>query len=214
MRSSFLVVLVFCIQTASSQERDSVKAGTALLHTGTEYVKVFGPANGNPFFPTRSNSGSVLYHGNLYQGIELLYDCEDDDVVIRDLQGQLKLRLVREKLEGFEVDGHRFVKLRLIGPEGEFYEDLYNGKRRLLIQWQKKMASDQRASNEYALKKSVFILEEGRIIPLDRSSELYTIVPGRKNDARRIYREKRLNFKKDPEGAALSILREMESKGW
>jgi hypothetical protein len=150
----------------------------------------------------------------MYRGVELLYDCEDDDVVIRDLQGQLKLRLVREKLEGFEVDGHRFVKLRLLGPEGEFYEDLYNGRRRLLIQWQKKLSSDQRASNEYALRKSVFVLEAGRIIPLDRSSDLFGIVPERRNEAKRIYREKRLNFKKDPEGAALSMLRDMESKGW
>lgn len=190
------------------------KPDAELLYTGTEYVKVFGPINGTPFFPARNNNGSVLYHGNHYPDVELLYDCEDDDVVIRNLQGQLKLRLVREKLEGFEVDGHRFVKLRLLGPEGEFYEELYNGRRRLLIQWQKKMASDQRASNEYALKKSVFILEEGRIIPLDRSSDLYDIVTGRSNEARKIYREKRLNFKKDPEGAALSMLREMESKGW
>jgi hypothetical protein len=194
--------------------QQAAKPDAELLYSGTEYVKVFGPTNGTPFFPTRNNNGSVLYHGNLYRDLELIYDCEDDDVVIRDLQGQLKLRLVREKLEGFEVDGHRFVKLRLLSPEGEFYEDLYNGRRRLLIQWQKKMASDQRASNEYALKKSVFVLEEGRIIPLDRSADLFDIVQARKNEARRIYREKRLNFKKDPEGTALSMLREMESKGW
>jgi hypothetical protein len=76
------------------------------------------------------------------------------------------------------------------------------------------LSSDQRASNEYALRKSVFVLEAGRIIPLDRSSDLLSIVPERRNEAKRIYREKRLNFKKDPEAAALSMLRDMESKGW
>jgi hypothetical protein len=185
-----------------------------LLHVGTEYVKVFGPENGTPFFPAQSNNGSILYHGNLYEGIELLYDCEDDVVVIRDLQGQLKLRLVREKLEAFEVDGRRFVKLRLLSPEGEFYEDLYMGRRRLLVQWQKKKASDQRASNEYALRRSLFVLDGGRIVPLDRTSDLFEMIPGKKNEARRMYREKRLNFKKGPEAASLALLREMESKGW
>jgi hypothetical protein len=185
-----------------------------LLYVGTEYVKVFGPENGTPFFPTQSNKGSVLYHGNLYEGIELLYDCEDDVVLIRDLQGQLKLRLVSEKLEGFEIEGHRFVKLRLLGPAGEFYEELYNGRRRLLIQWQKKKSSDQKQSNVYVLRKSIFVLDEGRIIPIDQSSDLYGIAPGKSGDIRRLYRDKRMKFKKDPEGVTLSILRHIESSGW
>jgi hypothetical protein len=40
------------------------------------------------------------------------------------------------------------------------------------------------------------------------------MIPGKKNEARRMYREKRLNFKKGPEAASLALLREMESKGW
>ena len=185
-----------------------------LLYVGTEYVKVFGPENGTPFFPTQSNKGSVLYHGNLYEGIELLYDCEDDVVVIRDPQGQLKLRLVSEKLEGFEIEGHRFVKLRLLGPAGEFYEELYNGRRRLLIQWQKKKSSDQKQSNVYVLRKSLFILDEGRIVPIEKISDLYGMAPGKSGEIRKLYRDKRMKFKKDPEGVTLSILRHIESSGW
>jgi len=81
----------------------------SLLYNGAEYVKQFNIANGDPFFPVKKNIGSVKYHQNWYNQIEVHYDCEDDYVLIRDMQGLLKLRLINEMLDEFIIDEHHFV---------------------------------------------------------------------------------------------------------
>lgn len=185
-----------------------------LLQTGTEYVKMFAPENGSPFFPVDKNLGTVIYHGNRYDGVELLYDCEEDVVIIRDLLGQLKLRLVREKLDGFEVDGHRFIKLHLSRPDGEFYEELHNGRRQLLVQWQKKMAYDTKQTSVYTLRKSIFLLQDGRRIPVDHLSDLLGLVPDKRKELRRIYSDQPFKFRKNPVDASQRVVQAMEKMGW
>lgn len=209
----FLPIVVVALHSHGTLPADTSSLND-LLQTGTEYVKMFAPENGSPFFPVERNRGSVTYHGNRYVDVELLYDCEDDIVLIRDLQGQLKLRLVREKLDGFEVDGHRFVKLQLMRPEGEFYEELHNGRRRLLVQWQKKMAYDTKQTSIYTLRKTIFLLQDGRRMPIDRLSDLLGLVPDKKKELRRIYAEQPFKFRKNPVGASQRVIQSMEKTGW
>jgi hypothetical protein len=213
----FLLLLFPILGLSINGEGRSVRdtsSLTDLLQTGSEFVKMFAPENGNPFFPVERNLGSVTYHGNRYDNLELLYDCEDDAVVIRDLKGQLKLRLVREKLDAFEVDGHRFVKLRLTDPQGEFYEELHNGRRQLLVQWQKKMAYDTKQTSVYTLRKSIFLLEDGKRRSIERLSDLLAILPDKKKTLRRIYAEQPFRFRKNPVSAAQQVVRTIEKRGW
>jgi hypothetical protein len=211
------LLLLSCLGHAIHGEGRSARdtsSLTDLLQTGTEFVKMFAPENGNPFFPVEKNLGSVTYHGNRYDNIELLYDCEDDAVIIRDLKGQLKLRLVREKLEAFEVDGHRFVKLHLSGPQGEFYEELHKGRRHLLVQWQKKMAYDTRQTSVYTLRKTILLLEDGKRRSIERLSDLLSLVPDKKKPLRRIYAEQPFTFRKNPANAARQVVQTIEKLGW
>ncbi len=208
-----LVFQIAIIIPAFSETRDTLGTNS-LLYSGTEYIKQFNQSKGTPFFPTSSNTGAVLYHGNRYENIDLLYDCQDDWVIVRDAQGLLKLRLVREKLEAFEVDNHSFVKLKLLTREGEFYEKFFDGKRMLLMQWKKNLELDSNEQPVYELRKTLFALQNGVIIPLDRSDDLYTIDPIHKRELKKVYRENKLNFKKDPVKAALVFIKEIEKNNW
>jgi hypothetical protein len=212
----FLLLLAILISSLDGSGRSAMDTTSLndLLQTGSEFVKMFAPENGNPFFPVDRNLGAVIYHGNRYDNVELLYDCEDDAVIIRDLKGQLKLRLVREKLDGFEVDGHRFIKLRLLRPEGEFYEELHNGRRQLLVQWQKKMAYDTRQTSVYTLRKAIFLIQDGKQVPIESLSDLTGILPDRRKDLRRIYGEQPFKFRKNPIGAAQRVVQAVEKMGW
>jgi hypothetical protein len=186
----------------------------SLLYNGTEYIKQFDETKGTPFFPTEKTNGSVLYYGNWYQNLDLLYDIQDDVVITRDIQGLLKMRLTREKLEEFLVDGHHFVKIKLTTPAGEFYEQFYKGQRSLLMQWRKVTESDDPQNQKFILRKTLFVLDKGEIIPLDRTSDLFSIDPKHKKELKKVYREQKLSFKKDPINSAKAIIHEIEQKGW
>lgn len=208
-----LLIQIAFLDPSFSAVRDTLGTNS-LLYSGTEYIKQFNQSKGTPFFPTSSNKGSVYYHGNRYANIDLLYDCQDDWVIVRDAQGLLKLRLVHEKLEAFEVDNHYFVKLKLLTREGEFYEKFFDGKRMLLMQWKKNLELDANEQPVYELRKTLFALQNGIIIPLDRTDDLYSIDPVHKRELKKIYRENKLNFKKDPVKAALVFIKEIEKNNW
>jgi hypothetical protein len=135
-------------------------------------------------------------------------------VVTRDVQGLLKMQLTREKLDEFIIDGHPFVKIKLTSLTGEFYEQFYKGQRQLLMQWRKITESDNPENQKYILRKTLFILDKGQVIPLSKTSDLFSIARQHKKELKKVYREQRLSFKKNPIKASKVIINEIEQKGW
>jgi len=209
------LLLSFLIPFLSfSEEKIDTTGSNSILYNGTEYIKQFDETKGTPFFPTEKTNGAVLYFGNWYQNLDLLYDIQDDVVITRDIQGLLKMRLTREKLDEFMVDGHHFVKLKLTSGAGEYYEQFYRGQRSLLMQWRKVTETDDPQNQKYTLRKTLFVLDKGGIIPLSRTSDLFSIATKHKKELKKLYREKKLSFKKDRIKASKVIINEIEQKGW
>jgi len=197
-----------------SAEKLDTLGNNSLLFNGTEYIKQFDQTKGTPFFPTEKTNGAILYFGNWYQNLDLLYDIQDDVVITRDVQGLLKMRLTREKLDEFMVDGHHFVKLKLTTGAVEYYEQFYKGQRSLLMQWLKITDSDDPQNQKYILRKTLFVLDKGEIIPLGSTSDLFSIDPKHQKELKKFFREQKLSFKKDPIKASKAIINEIEQKGW
>lgn len=197
-----------------STEKIDTLGNNSLLFNGTEYIKQFDQTKGTPFFPAEKTNGAIFYFGNWYQNLDLLYDIQDDVVITRDVQGLLKMRLTREKLDEFMVDGHHFVKLKLTTGAGEYYEQFYKGQRSLLMQWRKITDSDDPQNQKYILRKTLFVLDKGEIIPLGSTSDLFSIDPKHQKELKKFFREQKLSFKKDPIKASKAIINEIEQKGW
>ncbi len=208
----FLLIL-YPILSFSAEKLDTL-GNNSLLYNGTEYIKQFDQTKGTPFFPTEKTNGAVFYFGNWYQNLDLLYDIQDDVVITRDVQGLLKMRLTREKLDEFKVDGHYFVKYKLTSGAGEYYEQFFKGQRSLLMQWRKVTDSDDPQIQKFILRKTLFVLDKGEIITLERTSDLFSIEPKHQKELKKFYREQKLSFKKDPIKASKAIINEIEQKGW
>jgi len=211
---TLLALSILAFLSVQAKEVPDTLKDNSLLYNGTEYVKQFSSVNGDPFFPATRNFGGVLYYGNWYKDTELLYDCQDDVVIVRDLQGSMKLQLIKEKLDEFVIDGHHFIKLRLVNARGEFYEQIYKGKRMLLVQWRKVPVTDNSKTDEYVLRKTVFVLQDGKVTTLDRASDLYTLDKTHQRDLKKIYHESGYSFKKDPIRASQAVISKMEANGW
>jgi hypothetical protein len=211
---TLLALSLFASLCAGARDLSDTLKDNSLLYNGTEYVKQFNSVDGNPFFPAAQNVGGVLYYGNWYNGIDLLYDCQDDVVVVRDVQGSLKLQLIKEKLDEFTIESHHFVKLKLVNARGEFYEQILKGKRQLLVQWRKVPVTDNSRTDEYALRKTVFILQDGKVITLNRASDLYVLDKTHQRDLKRFYHDSGYSFKKDPIRASQAVISQMEANGW
>lgn len=186
----------------------------SLLYNGAEYVKQFNVTKGDPFFPAVKNAGSVKYHQNWYHDIEVHYDCEDDYVLVRDMRGLLKLRLVSEMLDEFIIDGHHFVKKTFDDPSGEFYELIFEGKRTLLVKWTKRLNTDVKNSDAYILKNNILLIENGKVRQVMHQQDILASAKENTNALKKTLKENGVSFRKDPIKASKLMIQEMEAKGW
>ena len=212
--SLILFLLFFSINTKASISRDTLKINS-LLYTGVEYTTGLILLNESPFFPKDEfYVGSLRYQGNFYKGIEMKYDCKDDLLLIKDQSGDSFFQLIKEKLEEFNLGEHHFIKLKIQSPRGEFYEQVYSGKRDLMVQWQKKIVRNQSEERRYELFKNIYLLNGTDTVRITKISELIDLTGNNKKKLERFYKEKHLRFRKDPVNAVVSILKKTESEGW
>jgi hypothetical protein len=215
MRSLPILLIINILSFSAFAEAiaDSTKP-ISLLYNGAEYVKQFNPSKGDPFFPVTNNTGSVKYQHNWYNNIEIHYDCEDDYVLIRDMRGLLKLRLINDMLDEFTLDGHRFVKKSLETPNGELYELIVEGKRTLLVKWVKRINSDVKISDTYVLRKHLLLQSNGKLYPVETASDIIRLSPEHSRELKKAVRDNHISFRQDPIKASEIMLKEMEAKGW
>lgn len=126
------------IQAALALARQPYTQATqaeARLRSGTEYVNYSRPNSvGHQFFQSNiAQAGSLLYDGQLFTGVAMLYDLKLDQVVVPDQARNTSRRLLAEKVARFDLGGHQFIRLvaadttaRSVAPTG-FYDVLLAG---------------------------------------------------------------------------------------
>lgn len=108
---------------------------------------------GRPFFQTSDpRPGTLDYDGQHFAGVPLLYEQVQDQVLLYGPSQATPMQLIRQKVQAFELAGHRFVRLPAdsagVLTEG-FYDLAVDGPAQLLVKRGKKLEA---ATGGYALK--------------------------------------------------------------
>ncbi|ULQ51309.1 hypothetical protein [Flavihumibacter fluvii] len=187
----------------------------SLLYNGVEYTKKVNYFNENAFFKGEEFfTGDVHYTGNLYKQVQLQYDCIDDLVLLKDPLRARRMVLIKEKVDAFTIEGHHFIKLEWLGEKGEFYEQLYKGKRTVLVQWKKNIVRDMTLQERYILVKTIYLLEGKNLTRITKASDLTNLMGDKKRKVQQFYRENNLSFKRDPATATVKLVEKGEVEGW
>jgi hypothetical protein len=159
-------------------------------------------------------AGRVRYWGNWYPVPELYYDCEEDGLLMPLPSHQYFVWLVREKVEAFELDGHFFVKVNLNEGQPEFVEQIYSGKRKVYVKWQKRLIKNMQEIGKYQVFRTLFILQDNAVHYIAQLTDLYDLLGPQAKVMKSYYRKQHLTFRKDPLKAVTQIVQEAESRGW
>jgi hypothetical protein len=85
------------------------------LYNGPEYhdySKRYLKSVGSQFFASAEKQpGTIYYNNRLFTGIELAYDVVLDQIVLKYPLNPLELQLINERVGGFTLGDHRFIRL-------------------------------------------------------------------------------------------------------
>jgi hypothetical protein len=187
------------------------------LYNGSEYPGYDISFIGNPFFDTTAMvPGSIFYDGTLYENVPMLFDIQNDAVVIYRRNVNFKIRLVNEKIDHFTFLSHEFLRIaadsnnKFSLPTG-FYDRVYNGNSTFLVQRKKFTKDDPVVNGEVKTRfiefENYFVKQNNRFYPVKTRKSVLALFKDKEKDLRRFIKKNKLKFKKKPEYAILQVVR-------
>lgn len=183
----------------------------AHIYEGNEYIPHDYRIKIHPFYRTDSlQTGTILYNGVQYSGVQMLYDIVRDELAIQPPGGGYRLRVRNDYVAAFSLGAYPFS--RIVGdsatglPTG-FYEVLYNGRTKALSHRVKTIHEDISSGTyraEYVPKDRFYILKEGSYHEVKSKRSLLNLFPDQAKNLRKYIRVNKLKFTDDQREAAVT----------
>ena len=184
------------------------------LYNGPRYHIYDSRSKEHQFFESEDwQPGSVLYDGQSYRNISLLYDIFKSYVVVRHPERAGLVQLQSERVRAFTVADKHFVRIEKSEEKGidvptGFYQVLYNGKTQVLAR-RVKERQEQIENNKitvYFPPKDFFYIKKDGVYHLIRSKKAaLALFDDQKNALRKSLRENRINYRKSRDLALIQM---------
>jgi hypothetical protein len=177
--------------------------GVAYANNRPSYV------TGRPFFQgSDPQPGTLDYDGQHFVGVPLLYEQVLDQVLLYGPRQAAPLQLIRQQVQGFELAGHRFVRLPAdsagVLAEG-FYDLVVDGPVRLLVKRAKKLEATTGGyglKGEYEEVTRFFVQRHARFHEVNAPKQALAVLADHKAEMQAYARGNRFDSKE----AALAAL--------
>ena len=195
------------------------------LFNGIRYRELYRVRDGkHKFFQSPEFlTGNLLYDGQPYYDIPMKYDLFEDELII-ELQansGTSILKLLKDEVDGIEIDGHTFRHLRgtKVFRSGDdidgLFEVLSETSSILLLKkhlkLRKKVLEDKMVLNEFREDDDYFIRYDGLYYPFRNKNDLIKAFPGSKKEINDFYSGSKYLLKTDPDLFMIRIVERIDS---
>jgi hypothetical protein len=179
---------------------------------GTAYTELKRTKTEHPYYLVDEwVTGSIDYEGRHFNNVPLRFELVNNTLVTKAYNDEM-LALVKEKLDGFGLKGHHFVKINNEDvnnslPGTGYYDVIYDGPSRVIASHQKDMQRTMvnqvytynldTGQKLYLEKNRYFILMKGRYYPVSGKSSVLGLFNNQKTTLKKFIRQQGLDFKQD-----------------
>jgi hypothetical protein len=179
---------------------DRVMEGNLHIYNGTEYLPYRPLQDEHPFFLTDEwTNGNILYDGEWFTNMPMLYDIEKDLVIISYYFKGIKMKLNSARVQEFIFNGHRFVNLKQttdsIEMSGGFYDELYRGKTTVMCSRNKKYFENKVETQLFQGFKETtqyYLFINGKFRKVSTKQSVLNLLADRKKELKTFIRKNRL----------------------
>ena len=192
-----LIALLFYLSALASGD---TTGRSQLFFRGTEYTKIVANNSGSPYlYEDTPGVRKVHYFGHWFSDVELHYDAEDDLLMTREVNGAIRMSLVKEKVSSFYLGPRKFI----VVPDIGFCEVLYDGPHTVLVRWQKVLIRTGVEDPYYRTYERVFVSDKGALVEVSGQKGLMELAGKKTRKMEDPSKQLKLNFKENfPKAAA------------
>lgn len=187
------------------------------LYNGIEYVGYpFKLDKGHLFFKQKEmSSGMVNYDGISYSNVPMAYDLHKGRIIVAYLYDNIRIQLIKEKVDGFSLLGHTFRRIEKDSsqtsfPGNDYYDILYEGNISVLAQRGKLVVESANTSGVERIiqdKIAYYLLKEGVYHKFSGEKAFLNLLKDNRKRVKTYIRENKIKFRKDKEGSMVLIAR-------
>ncbi|SIT86420.1 hypothetical protein [Pontibacter indicus] len=193
----------------------------AHLYNGPEYfVPVKTYVKGHQFYQDKIyQNGAVKYDGTWFEDVPMLYDLVLDELVIVNHGSGQAQRLVKSRVDAFNLHGHNFVRLQAdsttsVSIQPGFYDMLHSGSVQVLMKREKilfERASTEGMEGEYRDIDKFFLVKDGVYHQVSSKRSVMRVLQDQKKPLNKFASANKLRFRKNRENAIVRIAEHYDS---
>lgn len=199
------------------QEYFQTTGALSIIYQGIEQEKY--PVNylNNPYFADPDyTQGQVWFNGILYPNVNMRFDMYRQQLIVQAENQPYNILIPYEKLDSAIIHGFKLKYypeiIRKNNSSGVCRLILFDEKVKLYIQpeaYLVKQSQNQNVKYKFVQKNSFFIEKSETLYPVKNLRSLQHIFPGQKTQIAEISKTHKLNYKKDPVGSLLLVLKNL-----
>src|SRR5688572_11072732 len=181
------------------------------LYNGGDYIIYMPHDEEHPYYKSDDWSyGSIVYWGELYENVPLLYDLSIDQAITEQNRGNA-IRLVGEKVESFTIFGHNFIRLRRDEKNkisDGFYDRLYDGNSKVYAKYFKSYQQTMESTKvipRFDESKKYYLVKDGTFYVVKTKASILQVFDNHKQEVKNFIRKNRIRFKANRERAIAQV---------
>jgi hypothetical protein len=189
----------------------SIEQSSNILN-GRSHISYPATIQGSGYFIEGWTLGTVVYEGSEYRNVQLKYDQYKDELILLHPNG-LPVILFTPRVQSFSLLGRRFLNITYgrnatPGAESGFYEILSEGKINLLVKRKKlldEVVQTSGVTKSFISRNDFIAVKEGLIYKIRKESNLYDLMPEKKQGAKNLLKQNDISFNTDQQSTLLTI---------
>jgi hypothetical protein len=191
------------------------KGNEAAIYNGTLYYANSSEIEGNAYFNSGDwLRGDVDYDGIIYKNIFLKYDIVKDELIVTPNETNgVPICLFGPRVKRFSFSGYTFIRVDNsstgTNSTAGFYQQLIQGKVSALAKTTKTISEkivDNKVARKFEQKIKYYALKEGQLFHIENKKDLLRVLEDHKKETQAFIKEKKLNFRDDPEKTIASVV--------
>ncbi len=185
------------------------------LFNGISYEFYDPTIKGNAYFMDNANwnNGTVVYDGFRYKNAPLLYDIYTDQVITEAYHSALRIQLIKDRVQSFDLLGHHIVYIRQDASNPTslktgFYDELYGGKIQVLAQRSKSIQHTNgfngAIDSYFSPTVDYYVCKNGTYYPVSSQGSFLKVLKDKKGAVQQYLRSNNLKFKKEQKEQAMA----------
>jgi hypothetical protein len=196
---------------------DSYLGKNSFTYTGVSYYDPYGGLKGHPFFyEDYWEPGNVVYDGNAYDSIDMMYDIYKDILTIENfgLNGlPSPIQPYGPKVESFQLHGYHFIRLEtdtISNIKEGFYNLMFDGvKTQFIIRRRKEIVSTNEIHTireMFVEKDRYYIKKDSLYIQVKKKKSIIKALADQGKEIKSFIRKNGLKFRDNPDDQITKVV--------